>query len=164
MCQPRNGTLLVDLGITHHPVHPVPLVGLWRLDSLEASFGAAGFRSGNIHNLNTLSLYGGLQAEMSTKHMERSHVVFRSAYNLAYEVTRPLDNNRELFHDKDAYVLDPEYLNCIEQVSDIYTKDAAQKSFGVRDEVRMGGEAFCQVLYDLDFQVIFSLVCSATPF
>jgi hypothetical protein len=121
----------------------------------------AGFCSGSIHHLNTLSLYGGLQAEMSKKHMERSHVVFRSVYNLGYEVTRPLDNNRELFRDKDAYVLDPEYLYYIDQISDIYTKDASQKSFGVRDEVRIGGEAFLRVVNDLDFQVIpfFSFCC-----
>jgi hypothetical protein len=154
MCCPDNGTLLIDLGVTHHPSHSVPVVGLWRLDSLEASFGAAGFRSGSIHHLNTLSLYGGLQAEMSVKHMERSHVVFRSAYNLAYEVTRPLDNNRDLFHEKDAYALDPEYLDYIHKISDIYTKDASHKSFGVRDEIRIGGEAFLRVVNDLDFQVI----------
>ena len=76
MCRPDKATLLIDLGVTHHPVHSFPVVGLWRLDSVEASFGAAGFCSGSIHHLNTLSLYGGLQAEMSKKHMERSHVVF----------------------------------------------------------------------------------------
>ena len=95
---------------------------------------------------------------MSVKHMQRSHVIFRSAYNLAYEVTRPLDNNREMFHDSDAYTLDPEYLYYIDQISDIYTQDACNKSFGVRDEVRIGGEAFISIVEDLDYQVITSIL------
>jgi len=154
MCGPENGTLLIDLGVTHHPVHSTAVVGLWRLDSVEASFGAAGFSTGTIHHLNTLSLYGGLQAEMPAQRRERSQVVFRSVYNLGWEVTRPLDNNRELFRDKDAYVLDPEYIHYIDQVTEIYTHDAAHKSFGVRDEIRMGGEAFLRIVHDLDFEVI----------
>jgi hypothetical protein len=140
MINPGNGTLVVDLGMTHHPVNgSTPLVEIWCLDSLEASFGATGLCHGTIHHLNTLSLYGGLQAEMHRKHMECSHVVFQSSYNLGYEVTRSLDNNRELFHDKDAYGLEPEYLHNIKQVLEIYTNKAAQKSFGVRDEIHMGG-------------------------
>jgi hypothetical protein len=149
---PENGTLLIDLGITHHPIHSNPVVGLWYLDSLEASFGAAGFTTGTIHHLNTLSLFGGLQAEMSLQHMQFSHVVFRSSYNLAYEVTRPLDNNRELFKDKDAYVLDEDYVGYINKVTEIYTNDAIHKSFGVRNEIRLGGEAFLRIVNDLDFQ------------
>jgi hypothetical protein len=154
MHRPENGTLLVDLGITHHPVHSIPIVGLWHLDSLEASFGAAGFTVGTIHHLNTLSLFGGLQAEMSLQHMHFSHVVFRSAYNLAYEVTHPVDNNRELFKDKDAYLLDSDYVGYIDQVTQIYTNDAVHKSFGVRNEIRLGGEAFLRIVNDLDFQAI----------
>jgi hypothetical protein len=153
MVAPEHGTLLIDIGITHHPIHPTPLVGLWRLDSLEASFGAAGFTAGSLHNLNTLSLYGGLQAEMRAKHMQRSQVVFRSSYNLAYEVTRRLDNGRDLFVDKDAYVLHEDYLWNAEQVASIYTVDAANKSFGVRDEFRMGGRAMSHILDHLDDQV-----------
>jgi hypothetical protein len=155
MHRPENGTLLVDLGVTHHPVHPTPLVGLWRLNSLKASFSAAGFNTGTIHHLNMLCLYGGLQAEMSKEHRDRSHVVFQLSYNLAYKVTRPLDNNRELFTDKGAYDIDPEYLHYAEEVSNIYTNEASHKAFGVRDEVCMGGEAFLCILDDLDAQVVF---------
>lgn len=151
MC--KNGTLLIDLGITHYPIDPTPLSGLWRLDSVEASFGAAGFSMGTIHHLNTLSLYGGLQAEMSRPHMERTHILFRSVYNLAYEVTRPLDNNRELFSNKEAYDFNSDYVGKVAQVTSIYTEEAAYKSFGVRNEIRMGGEAFLRILNDLDLQV-----------
>lgn len=164
MHRPENGTLLIDLGVTHYPLHPTPLSGLWRLRSLEASFSAAGFNSGTIHHLNTLSLYGGLQAEMSTEHRHRSHGIFRSAYNQAYEVTRPLDNNRELFTDKGAHDLDPEYLHYADEVSNIYMNEASCKAFGVRDEIRMGGEAFLSILDDLDEQVTSCTIWLTTHF
>ena len=61
---PKQGQLLCDAGITIQPDNPEEeLVGLWRLDSLEASYGAGGYLTGQIHTLNTLSMYGGLQAE-----------------------------------------------------------------------------------------------------
>ncbi|KAF9218108.1 hypothetical protein BS17DRAFT_852944, partial [Gyrodon lividus] len=43
MTNRRHGELLLDLGITFHPICKEPLVGLWRLEQLEASFGASGF-------------------------------------------------------------------------------------------------------------------------
>ena len=48
------GELVMDLGITFHPEWTEPLVGLWRLEQLEASFGASGFTHGNIHHTCTL--------------------------------------------------------------------------------------------------------------
>jgi hypothetical protein len=71
-----NGELLCDIGVTHHPEHSEPLVGLWRLDCLEASFGAGGYNRGNLHTLNTLNRYGGLQAEMGKTRAERTHIAF----------------------------------------------------------------------------------------
>ncbi|KAI6137968.1 hypothetical protein BKA82DRAFT_4022130 [Pisolithus tinctorius] len=43
MVDRANGELLVDLGISIHPACDKKLVGLWRLDALEASFGAGGY-------------------------------------------------------------------------------------------------------------------------
>ncbi|KAG2062490.1 hypothetical protein BDR04DRAFT_1165132 [Suillus decipiens] len=41
----RHGELLVDVGISFTPYSPdVPVVGVWRLDALEASFGAGGYK------------------------------------------------------------------------------------------------------------------------
>ncbi|KAI6137546.1 hypothetical protein BKA82DRAFT_4023816 [Pisolithus tinctorius] len=45
MVDRANGELLVDLGISIHPTCDEKLVGLWRLDALEASFGAGGYLS-----------------------------------------------------------------------------------------------------------------------
>src|ERR1700722_5367905 len=116
MMDRQNGELYSDIGISYHPVSSKPLVGLWRLDSLEASYGLAGYAMGEIHHLNTLDGYGALQAEMSTSRSPRNHIVFRSSYNLVYEGTRCLDNKRDLLKEKEAYSLDRSYLWQLEQV------------------------------------------------
>lgn len=153
MLDRENGELLLDIGITHHPVCQEPLVGIWRLDCLEASFGAGGFNRGNLHTLNTLSLYGGLQAEMEKARAERTHVAFRSSYNLAYEVTRKLDNSRDLFKDQDAYSVNDIYLGDIQDVINIYEDDASFKTFGVRDEIRVGGQTLGDIQQNLPEKV-----------
>ena len=61
----ENGELVSDVGITIQPVGDESLVGFWCLDCLDASFGVGGYKSGNMHTLNTLSMFGGLQAESS---------------------------------------------------------------------------------------------------
>ncbi|KAG1817592.1 uncharacterized protein BJ212DRAFT_1480155 [Suillus subaureus] len=51
-----HGELLVDVGISFTPHSPdVPVIGVWRLDALEASFGAGGYKRGDMHHHNTLS-------------------------------------------------------------------------------------------------------------
>lgn len=143
MMERDNGELVCDIGITHHALASDDgdaLVGLWRLDCLEASFGASGFRSGNLHTINTLGLYGGLQAEMQKSRLQRTHIVSRSAYNLAYEVTRQMDNGRDRFKAQDAYDISVDYLNETQQVINVYRDEASYKSFGVRDEFCVGGQ------------------------
>ncbi|KAG2740171.1 hypothetical protein P692DRAFT_20822765 [Suillus brevipes Sb2] len=66
--------------------------GLWRLDALEASFGAGGYNRGQLHHHNTLSRYGALQAEMQRERSQQTHIGFRSAYNLYYEAVRTTNN------------------------------------------------------------------------
>ena len=65
MTDRRHGEVILDLGITFHPIWNTSLVGLWRLEQLEASFGASGFSCGNIHHICTLGWYEGIQAGMS---------------------------------------------------------------------------------------------------
>ena len=84
----KHGQLLCDAGITIQPDDPEQeLVGLWRLDSLEASYGAGGYLMGQIHTLNMLLMYGGLQAESPSWQSKEMHIRFWSAYNLAYKAT-----------------------------------------------------------------------------
>ncbi len=60
----KQGELFFDLGVTIHPNHSGPLVGLYRLDSLEASYGASGFNRGNLHTINTLGMFGGFKQKL----------------------------------------------------------------------------------------------------
>ena len=98
------GELICDVGITIHPAEPdEPLVGLWRLDYLEASYGAGGYLTGRLHTINTLPMYGGLQAESSAIQTMHSHISFRSSYSLPYEAIRQHDNSQNLFSEKSVY-------------------------------------------------------------
>ncbi|KAF8870254.1 hypothetical protein BD779DRAFT_1681314 [Infundibulicybe gibba] len=154
MVDQNRGEIYCDVGITITPANSAdPLVGLWKLDWLEASFGASGYIAGNLHRINTMDLYGSLQAEMRQKHAERSHVVFRSAYNLAYEVIRNKNNTRVLFTDKDAYSLEPQYIEHIDNVLSIYRDVGPKNSYGVRDEYRIGGRALMMVMGDIHNKV-----------
>jgi len=141
MMNRENGELVFDVGITIQPEDDCPLVGLWRLDCLEASFGAAGFLSGDIHTLNTLALYGGLQAESPQLRCQNSQVVFRSAYNLVYEAIRKRDNSRNLFNERDVYCRNKTFHQELDDVRNVYQNKANRTSYGVRDEFRIGGKA-----------------------
>ncbi|KAN0101312.1 hypothetical protein V8E55_001296 [Tylopilus felleus] len=149
MVDRNNGELLVDLGIGIHPTCDQKLVGLWRLDALEASFGAGGFLRGNIHHTCTLGRYGGIQAEMSQERARQTHVAFRSAYNLSYEVVRPNDNMPTFVMDKDAYALNNGFMEECTQAIRMYSGEAKKRSYGVRDEYRMGGMAMEHVMAEL---------------
>lgn len=141
MLDPKNGEFVCDVGITLHPLSDDPLVGLWNLEALEASFGAAGFLTGNLHCLNTFAKYGGLQAEQSRTRMERTHVVYKSNYNLGYEVTRKMNNQRDLFQEKEVYTMSPNYIDDCNKVVSLYRGTASKQSYGVRDEIRIGARA-----------------------
>lgn len=144
-----QGELFFDLGITIQPNHSEPLVGLYRLDSLEASYGISGFNSGNLHTINTLGMFGGIQAETSRSRHQRTHVLFRSSYPLAYEATRQQDNKRNLFDESNVYARDPWFHKEMESVQAIF-ENAASNSYGVRDEFRVGGTTFESIKQCID--------------
>ena len=149
----EQGELFLDIGITYTPRFRAPVVGLWKLESLEASYGAGGYTRGNMHTINTMGQYGGLQAEMQNSRMERTHIAFRQSYNLAYEATRRNNNSRDLFIAKNVYSLDSTYLYERDRVLKIYQEKAPQKTYGVRDEFRVGGASLDDITRDLDAQV-----------
>jgi len=151
---PKHGQLLCDAGITIQPDHPEEeLVGLWRLDCLEASYGAGGYLLGQIHTLNTLSMYGGLQAESPSWRSKESHIRFRSSYNLAYEATRQQDNSRNLFQEKDVFNRGPWFQHQLNSVKEIYEEKACFQSYGVRDEFRISGSAINELIKCVDDSV-----------
>ncbi|KAG2094432.1 uncharacterized protein F5147DRAFT_585052 [Suillus discolor] len=141
MMNRTHGELLVDVGISFTPRSPdVPVVGIWRLDALEASFGAGGYKRGEIHHHNTLSRYGALQAEMQQERSQQAHIAFRSTYNLYYESIRTNNNQANFASDSDAYRLSPSYMA---ECSDIMkvVEGCKEKTYGVRDEYRVSGHA-----------------------
>lgn len=155
MSDRRNGELYVDGGITLQPDNPdKPLVGLLKLEYMEACLGASGWLAGSHHRLNTLNHYGGIQTEMSQKRSERTHLVFVSTYNLAYEVVRKMDNKRDMFDAKDAYTLGQAYIDEKDKLIQLY--DAAAKgetSYGVRLEFRVGIKGLNEVLLAIDNRI-----------
>ena len=120
-----------------------PLVTLWHLDCLDASFGVGGYKSGNMHTLNTLSMFGGLQVESPQSRSLQTHVTFCSAYNLAYKVTRKHDNLRSLSDEKLVF---NQFHAEIEVVQTIYIRKALLNSYGVRDEFQVGGMALKHIV------------------
>lgn len=146
----KDGELICDIGITIQPVGKEPLVGLWRLDCLDASFGAGGYKTGNMHTLNTLSMFGGLQAESQSSRRQRTHISFRSSYNLAYEVTRKHDNSRNLFDEKAVFGREPKFHAEMKAVQSIYSEKAPSHSYGVRDEFRVGGSALKDIVEGIE--------------
>jgi len=134
----ERGELFVDVGLTLTPLSDEPLVGMWDLESLEASYGAGGYTNGTMHHLNTLSRYGGLQATLQKERQRRTHILYRQDYNLVYELIRKRDNSREMFTPRILYDgsndFETQYTNTIRLLQD----EGKRKSYGVRNEVRVG--------------------------
>ncbi|KAG2095750.1 hypothetical protein BD769DRAFT_1369744 [Suillus cothurnatus] len=145
----KHGELLVDIGVSLTPhASNLPLVGLWRLDALEASFGAGGYKRGDIHHHNTLSRYGAIQAEMQQDRSHQTHVSFRSAYNLYYEAVRTTRNQVSFASDSDAYKVSPSYMAECSDIIKILT-GCKEKTYGVRDEYRVSGKAAMIILDEI---------------
>ena len=146
MLDRHNGELIIDVGVSFTPMTREPVVGLWRLDSLEESYAAAGFNKGIAHHHFTLHNYGALQAEMPQDRALHTHVAFRNTYNLYYEAIRPSNNMPAFFSDSQAYGLSEEYYKECSGMIKIFRK-VKSKTYGVRDEYRVSGQA-AQVLLD----------------
>ncbi|KAI0737445.1 hypothetical protein C8Q80DRAFT_1276446 [Daedaleopsis nitida] len=132
MLDRANGELSVDIVFAFHPNHATtmehPVVGLWRLDVLDSSFGAAEFTRGKQHNIALLNRYGAIQAHMALKRSRVTHAVSRSAYNLTYEVIRP-----------------PTIV--LQSLKKTFSGPEKNSTYGVRDEYRVGGQTM-QMIFD----------------
>ncbi|KAG2029786.1 hypothetical protein BDR03DRAFT_975545, partial [Suillus americanus] len=131
MMDRTHGELLVDVGISFTPCSSdVPVVGLWRLDALEPSFGAGGYNKGQLHHYNTLSRYGALQAEMQRERCQQTHVAFQSAYNLYYEAVRTTNNQKTSSN----------YMTECFNIERVLTGSKG-KTYGMQDKYRTSGKA-----------------------
>lgn len=146
MMDRKNGELILDIGFGFQPVTRTPLVGLHRSEALEASAGVAGFRQGYLHTAETFAGYGSLQTEMRADRSVVTHVVFRSAYNLCYEPRRTKDNVPTFVDDSEAYHVTEKYMNECAKAVETYGPEVRKRSYGTRDEYRLGGLAAKEVL------------------
>jgi hypothetical protein len=135
-----NGEAYFDVALTVSPKSS--LVGLWRLEPLEASFGAGGFLSGKVFPLNTMAWHGSLQAEMGRKRRGQTHIASRSSYLSIYNLARNFDNQAWAPSDAEAYHFSSDCSRFWNTRMTEYTK-AIQRGtgYGVRDEYRIGGQA-----------------------
>ena len=157
MLDRQKGEVFFDIGVTYQPVNDSEkLVGLWRLPALEASYGAGGYLAGSLHTINTLSHYGALQAEMSGERALRMHISFRSSYLLTHEATRRRHNSRDLFKDKEVFFLTDRFFQDFERIEEIFKEREAKRSYGIRDEFRVGGAALENIAAGIDNSVKYS--------
>lgn len=151
----KNGSEVhMDVAFTFHPRRTNTegiekdssgVMGLWRMDYLEESFGRGGFMAGNVHHLNTLGRFGALQAEMTLERSRRTQVLNRISYNLVYEAVRKKDNDPWFCGDGDAYNLTENFMTACEEKSKQYS-NRGSRSYGVRDEYRVSGLAAIEIL------------------
>lgn len=136
MMDPRNGQLLMDLGMGFHP-NPKDgeaRIGLWQLDKLRASYFAAGMNVGRIHPFNTFSNYGGLQAEMPIARATAVHLGYRSSYNLNFEIIRCPGSEVYFCGDQDAHDVNAKFISCLKAYEEMFA-GSINKSYGVREEI-----------------------------
>ncbi|KAF8550172.1 hypothetical protein OG21DRAFT_1487974 [Imleria badia] len=132
MLDQNNGELIVDVGVSFTPASRQAVVGLWRVDTLEESYAAAGFNRG--------------VAEMAQDRALHTHVAFQNTYNLYYEAVRPNNNRPAFVSDHHAYKLGDEYYKECSGIVKIFHK-VKSKTYGIRDEYWVSGKA-AQILLD----------------
>jgi hypothetical protein len=166
----ENGQLLMDLGISYHPVprDKRPLIGLWKLESIEASHAATGMTKPEIFRCCTMANYGGVQSTMGSARSRSVQIISRSTYNLLFEAFRRPGQEEKFCTDGEAYDLSPAFKQTCKEFYDIY-QGAKTKSYGVRDELRGSGMAIKEaVRYSIqkvnEFQYIFSSLTHRLPY
>ena len=146
MCR-KNGQLLLDLGISYHPdpVDQQPLIGLWKLNSIHASYSKAGMNKPEEFKTCTMPRHGGLQATMDSVRRRAVQLTFWSTYNLIFEAFRRPGQEEKFCADPEAYANTALFQQTCHDFVTIYL-GAKTKSFGVREEVRGSGFAIVQSL------------------
>lgn len=170
MMDRTKGELILDLGISFHPpstadqednLNPSSqsqgsptaqqkenkdaVVGLWDLDFLKGSYKAAGFQAPDVYRSCTMADVGNLQAEMSSTRRRGTHIAFRQSYNLCFEVIRRPGTEFSICSEATAYQGNRSFTNAVNAVVS-QLRDSAGKSYGVREEIRVGGNAVLPIL------------------
>ncbi|KIJ30932.1 hypothetical protein M422DRAFT_267450 [Sphaerobolus stellatus SS14] len=114
MSNPENGECVIDLGIPASPEADEPMVGLWNLTQVDASFVKAATNTPRLFNVGTLADYGAVSADIPL-------IIVRG--------------NIQFPESSDAYAANGTFHAHINQIINLY-RDAKQSSYGVRDELR----------------------------
>src|SRR5215470_1203576 len=145
MMDRANGESYFDVAFCVNPTSSH--TGLGRLDSLEASFGAAGFLTGKQFPWNTMGYFGSMQAEMEQKRSQQTHILHRSWYMSFYNLSRNFENRPWAPPDEDGYHFTSRFGEVWNSRISEYLKGAGrQNAYGVRDEYRIGGQALPEFL------------------
>lgn len=148
----ENGQIIMDLGMGFHPNRPepgmAPVVGMWEMEYLIESYGAAGMNKPSLYPTNTMPAYGGCQSEMGRLRASLVQLVFRSTYNLAYEAVRRIRGGHDSFcEDSDAYQVNHKFKKSIEDYSKMMQgAQLKDHSHGCREELRGSGAAIVEIL------------------
>jgi hypothetical protein len=163
--QRKNGQLFLDVGISFHAIttENTKLVGLWRLDAVNASYQAAGMNKGVTHHSNTMAAVGGRQSEAEVFRMRSTQLNFRSTYNLVFESIRKPGADSYFCDDDEAYDCSPAFLECCDRYMKIF-QGAKGKSYGVREELRGSGPAMLTVLENARDKVQTQVISSVSMF
>ncbi|KIJ31968.1 hypothetical protein M422DRAFT_266335 [Sphaerobolus stellatus SS14] len=135
MSKPENGECVIDLGISASPEADQPMVGLWNLTKVDASFAQAGTNTPRLFNVGTLADYSAVSAEYPIHRASVIQMRYCMAYNLIFEIV--CGNIPE---NSDAYAANGTFHARINQIINLYT-DAKQSSYGVRDELQASIQA-----------------------
>jgi hypothetical protein len=133
-----NGELYLDLGISFHPINTSePMVGLWKLSSLQSSYSLMGISKQNCkeYHHNTMQDYGGMKAQTSEGTRHHTHITKRISYNLHFEVVRQPGQQDYISTLGDAIRCNQKYVEGCQHW--VKVLEAGEKhSYGVRDELR----------------------------
>ena len=84
----ENGKLLLDLGISIHPLDNEGVVGFWDIDALWVGFDYGGYNKGTTHGVSIVPTIRGIHTEMGVTCRMWTHIAYWLTYNLVYEVLR----------------------------------------------------------------------------
>ena len=91
---------------------------------------------------------------MEQSHSQASHIISQIAYNSVYQIVRKKNNQVEMFGLEDVYHMTEKYEKDYRTVQNIFKASHEQrKSYGVRREFRIGGDAMEDVFFYLDESV-----------
>jgi hypothetical protein len=143
----KHGELILDMGISYHPLsrEKGPLVGLWKLQQTGHSYQLMGTLAGTTHHTCTLAGYGGRQAKMDKSRRLKTELLYRSTYNLVFELVRVGNHGEYLCSDDDAIRAGSKYNDACQAWKSLFFQ-AMDKSFGVREEVRGSAAAILDLL------------------